>query len=526
MTQLPPSVRPPTEREIREHGEYFGLDLTDEEVADFAALLSERMGVYERIEELAEARERTERPGGSAGGRRDPGYRPGPEEDPHNAVVTRCRVEGARDGPLAGLTVGVKDNVAVAGVEMTCGSPVMAGYVPRDDAFVVEQLLDAGATITAKTNMDEMAVSGSGEMTPTGPITNPVDDGHLAGGSSGGSAVAVVTDAVDVAIGTDQAGSLRTPAAWSGCVGFKPTHGLVSYSGIAPLGHTFDHVGPLADSVADCALVLDVVAGRDPDDPRQADVAPADYAAALDGPGGDGDAVEDLTVGVLEEGFGSAFSDPGVNEAVRDAADVFDRLGASVREVSVPWHGDGLAVWLAVETEAAAMLWETEGTGYFVDGRYDTGLASAFAARRRARGAEFAPTVKLKLVFGRYMREQFHGRFHRKAQNLRAELRAAYEEAFERVDLLAMPTTPMTAFERVAELSRQELVRRAAGKTGRTRNTMPFDMTGHPALSLPCGLVDGLPAGLMLVGPRFEERTVLRAADAFEGATDWRTRQY
>jgi len=172
------------------------------------------------------------------------------------------------------------------------------------------------------------------------------------------------------------------------------------------------------------------------------------------------------------------------------------------------------------------MLWETEGTGYFVDGRYDTGLASAFAARRRARGAEFAPTVKLKLVFGRYMREQFHGRFHRKAQNLRAELRAAYEGAFERVDLLAMPTTPMTAFERVAELSRQELVRRAAGKTGRTRNTMPFDMTGHPALSLPCGLVDGLPAGLMLVGPRFEERTVLRAADAFEGATDWRTRQY
>jgi len=201
-------------------------------------------------------------------------------------------------------------------------------------------------------------------------------------------------------------------------------------------------------------------------------------------------------------------------------------LGAEVREISVPWHEDGLIVWLAVETEAAATLWETEGTGYFVGGEYDTDFASAFGSRRRARGAEFAPTVKLKMVFGRYLRERFHGRFHRKAQNLRRDLTAAYDEALSEVDLLAMPTTPMTAFERVDDLSRQELVQRAAGKTGRTRNTMPFDMTGHPAISVPCGLVDGLPAGLMLVGERFDETTVLRAADAFENATDWRGRAY
>ena len=530
MTELPPSVRPPTETEIREHGEYFGLELSDAEVEDFAALLDGRMAVPERIEELAESRGRTERPNRASFGRRDPGYRPGPDEDPHNAVVTRCLVEGADDGPLSGLTVGVKDNVAVAGVEMTCATPVMEGYVPRDDAFVVEQLLDAGATVTAKTNMDEMAVSGSGELTPTGPITNPVDDDYLAGGSSGGSVVAVVTGEVDVAIGTDQAGSLRTPAAWSGCVGFKPTHGLVSYSGIAPIGYTFDHVGPIADSAADCALVLDAITGEDPNDPRQvpASARPGidhesdSYAVAVEA----STDVGDLSVGVLDEGFGSAFSDPGVDEAVRDAADVFGDIGASVEDVSVPWHEDGLIVWLAVETEAAAMLWETEGTGYFRKGRYDTDLASAFAARRRSRGAEFAPTVKLKLVFGRYLRERFHGRFHRKAQNLRADLTAAYDEALEDVDVLAMPTTPMTAFEHVPDLSRRELVRRAAGKTGRTRNTMPFDMTGHPAISVPCGLVDGLPAGLMLVGDRFDETTVLRAAAAFEGATDWASRTY
>jgi len=525
MTHLPPSVRPPTETEIREHGAHFGLELSDEEVADFAAMLSGRMAVYERIEQLHESRERTERSERASFGARDPGYRPGPDEDPHNAVVTRCRVEGVEDGPLAGLTVGIKDNVAVAGVEMTCATPVLEGYVPRDDAFVVEQLLRASATITAKTNMDEMAVSGSGEMTPTGPITNPVDDDYLAGGSSGGSAVAVITDDVDVAIGTDQAGSLRTPAAWSGCVGFKPTHGLVSYSGIAPLGHTFDHVGPLADSAADCALVLDAITGRDPADPRQDRAAAADpdeYAAAV----ADSEDVSDLTIGVLEEGFGSEFAEAGVDEAARDAADEFADLGAEVREISVPWHEDGLIVWLAVETEAAATLWETEGTGYFVGGEYDTDFASAFGSRRRARGAEFAPTVKLKMVFGRYLRERFHGRFHRKAQNLRRDLTAAYDEALSEVDLLAMPTTPMTAFERVDDLSRQELVQRAAGKTGRTRNTMPFDMTGHPAISVPCGLVDGLPAGLMLVGERFDETTVLPAADAFENATDWRGRAY
>jgi amidase len=356
-------------------------------------------------------------------------------------------------------------------------------------------------------------------MSAFGPIRNPHDDDYLAGGSSGGSAVAVVTGDVDIAVGTDQAGSLRTPASWSGCVGLKPTHGLVSFRGAAPLGHSFDHVGPMAASVDDVALALDAMVGADPHDPRQpADVPTAPvYADAVDG------GVEGLTIGLLSEGFEFDGGEAAVEEGVRAAVDRLGGLGAEVRELSIPWHVDGFFVWLAVENEAAAALWDAECTGYFVGGRYDTHFARAFAAARRARGDDFAPTVKLKCMLGRYLKERFHGHYHGLAQNLRPELTAAYDEALETVDLLAMPTTPMTAFERAADVDRVELVNRAQGKEGRTRNTMPFDMSGHPAISVPCGTADGLPIGLMLVGRHFDEETVLRAAAAFERDADWET---
>jgi amidase len=513
MSQLPPVVRPPSREQVRALADHYHFDLSEEELDDYHELIQAKIGFCERLDELHEPpvdRPRFER---------DPGYRPGTDEDPYNAVVTRCRVAGADSGPLDGYDVGVKDNVAVAGVEMTCASKVLEGFVPLEDAFVVERLLDAGATITAKTNMDEMAVSGSGEMSAFGPIFNPWDDDHLAGGSSGGSAVAVATGDVDVAIGTDQAGSLRTPASWSGCVGLKPTHGLVSFRGAAPLGHSFDHVGPMARSVDDVALALDVITGPDPHDPRQREPPEIDgsYCDAL------ADRVDGLTIGVLTEGFEFAGGEEAVNEGVRAAVDRLDDLGAEVEELSIPWHVDGFFVWLAVENEDAAMVWDAECTGYFVGGRYDTHFAKHFAKARRARGDDFAPTVKLKCMLGRYLKEAFHGHYHGLGQNLRTELTAAYDDALEAVDLLAMPTTPMTAFEHKADVDRVELVNRAQGKKGRTRNTMPFDMSGHPAISVPCGMADGLPIGLMLVGRQFEEATVLRAASAFERDADWQS---
>jgi amidase len=494
----------PSREDVRELAAELGFDLTEEEVEDYTEMLAGKMAVYELIEELPSPRRRIEFTD------RDPGYRPGEDEDPHNAFVTKCRVAGAGNGPLAGYEVAVKDNVAVAGVEMTCGSKVFEGFVPGFDATVVERLLAAGASITGKTNLDEMAVSGSGELTATGPIFNPRDDDYLPGGSSGGSAVAVVRGDADVALGTDQAGSIRTPSSWTGCVGHKPTYGLVPYTGCVAGGPTYDHVGPMGTTVEDCARVLEVIAGEDPLDPRPAPPEAGGYVDGL------GDGVDGLTVGVLKEGFDAEHSEAVVDDTVREAAGRFGDLGAEVREVSVPWHDDGILVWLGVAWEESEVLLRDNGLGYYLQGYYPTQLLTEFAKAQRARGDEFAPTVKLKKLLGSYVREHYHGYYHAKAQNLRRELRAAYDEALEDVDLLVMPTTPTRAFEAEEELTRQEIVARAQGKEGRTRNTMPFNMTGHPALSLPCGEADGLPVGMMLVGRRFDDATVLRAGHALE----------
>jgi amidase len=491
------------------------MTLSDEEVADLHDLAADKMGYCKRIDELSD------RSMDRVAARRDPGYRATEEEDPKNAVITVCNVESDREGLLSGYDIGVKDNIAVAGVELTGGSRVLEGYTPACDAAVVERVLEEGGTVTAKTNMSEMAVSGSGEMSAFGPVLNPFDDDYLSGGSSSGSAVAVATDMVDVALGSDQAGSLRTPASWSGCVGFKPTHGLVSFRGVAPLGHSFDHAGPMARTVDDAARTLQAIAGPDPKDPRQGDIETGEYLTAV------GEGVDGIDVGVVREAFGFDGGEAAVNEGVHAAVDELEALGASAEEVSIPWHVDGFFVWLAVENEESAVMLDAEGTGYFVEGHYDTDYAAAFGKARRAQADEFAPTVKLKCILGQYLKQRYYGRYHAKAANLRPELTAAYDEQLEEYDVLVLPTTPMTAFELEEDIGRKEAVNRAQGKQGRTRNTMPFDMTGHPALSVPCGRDEnGLPIGLMVVGRHFDEETVIAVADGFERATEWTERRY
>ncbi|MFB6302473.1 MAG: amidase [Haloferacaceae archaeon] len=500
-----PELRPPSTERLRELADRYSLGLTDADLDAFAALVGERMPIYERLDELAD------RPDDRHDDRRT--SRPTPGGDPYNAFVTRCEVEGAAEGSLAGVTVGVKDNIAVAGVEMTCGSRVFAGYRPRRDATVVTRLLAAGATVVGKTAMDDMAVSGTGEVSAAGPVLNPRDPDHLAGGSSGGSAAAVVAGDADLALGTDQAGSVRVPAAWCGCVGLKPTHGLVPYTGITPLGHTYDHVGPLAGSVRDCARALSVLAGPDGQDPRQpvggreGAPGPGSYVGALDG------GVEGLTVGVLAEGF--IAEEPPVDDLVRDRIADLGDSGAGVREIPVPLHADGGAIWLGIVPETIATLARDSGVGHHVDGRYDTDYLRAFARLADARADRFPPTMKLVLLLGAYMRDEYRGYYHAVARNLSRDLAAAYDEALAEVDVLALPTTPVTAYDVREGLDGPELVERAyAGP--RVANTAPFNLTGHPAVSVPCGTVDELPVGLMLVGRRGDDATVLRAAAAVE----------
>ncbi len=500
-------IRPPSTEDILRYGSKHGIRLTDDEASEYADLIESKMGVLGQLETLPSSSPTSK----IHHTKRQTGYRPSPSEDPLNAFVRRCVVDGAETGPLSGTTVGVKDNIAVAGIELTAGSKAFEGFVPSFDATVITRLLDAGAEVVGKTNLDELAVSGSGEPTATGPILNPHSDQHLAGGSSGGSAVAVVEGDVDLALGTDQAGSIRTPASWCGCVGHKPTYGLVPYTGCLPGGPTYDHTGPMATSVETCAKALEVLAGPDGIDHRQPEQTSQKYVDNL------GQSPENFSIGVVSEGFDLEHSEQVVDESVRDALSEFESIGADVTNISVPWHEDGVLVWLGVAWGESAALLRDNGQGYYQSGPYFTQLLRQVDSVIESRINEFGPTVTLKILMGEYLRSEHGGYYHAKAQNLRRELRAAYDEALGDVDVLALPTTPTTAFELEQELTDSELVRRAQGKKGRTRNTMPFNMTGHPAISIPCGESDdGLPIGMMFVGQRFDDATVLAAAEAFE----------
>ena len=502
MAPSPTGIRPPSRAEIRRHAADFHIDLTEAELEAYAAVIERRLAAYDRLDSLDEP---TRTPPTID---RDPGYRPDPDEDPLNAYVRKCRVEGAGEGPLSGVTVGVKDNIAVAGIEMTCGSRVMAGYVPSADATVVTRLLEAGSSITAKCNLEDMAVSSVGDVTATGPVLNPHDPSHLAGGSSSGSAVAVVTGEVDVALGTDQAGSIRIPAAVCGCVGLKPTFGLVPYTGIVGAGYSYDHVGPMAMTTELVARALDAIAGPDPDDPRQDAFEAGPFVEGLGAQPGE------VSIGVLEEGLEGVAD--GVSAAFEDAIEALRAAGATVERRSVPGHDHGVAIRNAIASEAMAAIVRAEGVGHYVDGWYDTQFARAFAARRRAFANEFPPNMKLKLVLGGYLAEEHAGSYHAKAHNLSRDLATAYDGALAGVDVLALPTTRRPAYERIDGLSIEETVGR-----GHIHNTAAFDVTGHPAVSVPCGTVDDLPVGIMFVGERFDDATVLEVADAFERAIGW-----
>jgi amidase len=320
----------------------------------------------------------------------------------------------------------------------------------------------------------------------------------------------VVTGQADMALGGDQGGSIRLPASWSGCCGHKPTYGLVPYTGIFPIELTIDHTGPMARTVAECALMLDVIAGEDGLDPRQANVRVEPYAEGLDR-GADG-----LRVGVLREGFElPGLSEPAVDAAVREAVERLTGAGATVEEVSVPMHRDGLAIWNGIAIEGATDLMvrgDAFGTNH--KGHYTTDLVDFYGRARRVRAQDYSVTVKLTMLLGHYLSDRYNHHYYAKAQNLGRRLRAAYGEALERYDVLALPTTPMTAMRIPPPGAPIADVLTAA--LSNIANTAPIDVTGNPALSVPCAFADGLPVGLMLVGRHFDDATVLRAGRAFE----------
>jgi amidase len=427
----------------------------------------------------------------------------------------KTSIKGRPGGKLAGRRVVLKDNVCLAGVPMMIGANLLEGYVPEVDATVVERILGAGGEIVGKAVCEYYCVSGGSHTSESGPVHNPRKRGYSAGGSSSGSAALVAAGDVDMAIGGDQAGSIRIPASHCGIVGLKPTYGLVPYTGIAPLEITLDTCGPMTANVRDNALLLEVIAGPDGIDSRQRGVQPGRYTDAVDG------GVKSLRVGVMKEGFGHPNSEPDVDAHVSDAAQRLAKLGAVVEQVSVPMHALGFPVWSAIRGDAACVtLLEMNGAGIAHEGLYVTSLLD-HAMGWRGRADEFADTLKITSIFSAYTLDRYGGHYYAKAQNLRRRVRAAYDAALMAHDLLLMPTVPMKATPIPGKgATPQEITRRSWEPT---RNTCPFNVTGHPAISLPCGMEDGRPVGLMLVGRHYAEETIYRAAAAFERSGDWTT---
>src|SRR5215468_10041637 len=362
-------------------------------------------------------------------------YRPSAEENPHGAWYVQTSIKGKPGGKLAGRRVALKDNVCLAGVPMMVGAQLMEGYVPEVDATVVERILDAGGEIAGKAVCEYFCVSGGSHTSASGPVHNPRKRGYTTGGSSSGSAALVAAGDVDMAIGGDQAGSIRIPASHCGIVGLKPTFGLVPYTGIGLLEITIDTCGPMTANVRDNALLLEVIAGPDGLDTRQRGVAAGRYSEALDG------GVEGMRIAVLKEGFGHPNSEPDVDARVRDAAQRLAKLGAIVDEVSVPTHGLGFAVWAAIRGDAACvMLLEMNGAGIGHEGLYVTSLLD-HAMGWRERADEFADTLKIASIFSKYTLDRYGGHFYAKAQNLRRRVRAGYD-AVSRPATRARSTSP------------------------------------------------------------------------------------
>jgi amidase len=436
---------------------------------------------------------------------RDSGHVPSAAEDPLNAFIRICRVGGDGGGTLGDLRVGVKDNIAVAGVPLTNGSRTMP-FVPIEDACVIERILDAGAVIVGKLNMDDFGSAGTGEASAFGPVLNPIDPGRSAGGSSSGAGAAVASGQIDLALGVDQGGSARIPAAFCGAVSLKPTHGLIPSHGVTHIDHTIDAVAPVARTVKVVATALDVMAGEDWRDPQWVRGAiPASRATAEMGGG-----VAGMTIGLVQESVDARACEPAVVAGLEGAQAAWSAAGAKIRRVSIPLWPTAWPIEVALISQLAWAMAQSEGQGWGHLGYVDTERSRHFALSRRLEGDSFPPFYKVWMLVGRYLHERYFSAYLGKAQNLRAALRAQVDAALGECDLLVTPTTvgvapPMS----LPPVSEMEILARG---TTMSHNTCPFNLTGHPALAVPSGADDnGLPVSVQIAARHFEDARAIRA---------------
>ena len=421
-------------------------------------------------------------------------------------VMDELLAKGEASGILAGIPVGIKDNIVTEGLRTTCASKFLDNFVPVYNATVVNKLKEAGAITIGKLNMDEFAMGGSNENSAYQVTRNPWDLERVPGGSSGGSAAAVAAGQVPFALGSDTGGSIRQPASYCGVVGLKPTYGLISRFGLVAFASSLDQIGPLTRSVEDSALALQSIAGYDRMDSTSAQVDVPNYSQALTGD------VKGLRIGVPKEYMGEGV-DPKVKEAVMAALSVYESLGATWEEVSLPHTEYAVAAYyLLASSEASSNLARFDGVRYGVRADHPDNLLDLYV---RSRSEGFGQEVKRRIMLGTYaLSSGYYDAFYLKAQKVRTLIKRDFDQAFEKFDLLIAPTAPTTAFkigeqvDNPLQMYMNDIL------------TIPVSLAGIPAISVPCGLEDGLPVGMQIIGKPFDESTVLRAAHAYEQNTE------
>ncbi|WP_224337721.1 amidase [Haloprofundus halobius] len=422
--------------------------------------------------------------------------RPADSENPHNAWITRFDlVRSSADGVLSGIDVGVKDNICVRGAELTNASHGFEGFVPGEHATVVERLLDAGARLRGKTNLDEFAMGPTSESSAFGPAINPHDAGRVAGGSSGGSGAAVAAGTVGLALGSDTGGSIRIPASYCGIVGLKPTHGRVSKRGFVTQGDSLEEMGPMATNVETAARGMEVLADPLADGTRE---------RFVDGLGRD---LSGTRLGVIDR-YTDGFARDAVLGEFDAALDRLESLGATVETVELPELDYVGAAWWGIGPAEFAAAYATNDVGLWRRRPGIPSLADGFERMRRATSDAISSVPKEVILLGAHLLFNHGGHHYVRAQNLRAALTDVVSESLEEYDALVTPSTPTVAPE-LGAFGNEEMPPPNGSLT-------PANVTGHPAISVPCGESDGLPVGLQLVGPWGGEKDLLDAAYTFE----------
>lgn len=413
--------------------------------------------------------------------------------------------------PLTGIPAIIKDNICTKGTRTTCSSRMLENFVPPYNATVVEKLNRCGVVMVGKANMDEFAMGSSTEHSAFFPTHNPWDLSRVPGGSSGGSAVAVASGEAVYALGSDTGGSIRQPAGFCGITGLKPTYGRVSRYGLVAFASSLDQIGPLTRDVADCALVLNAIASYDPRDSTSVPYPTPDYTQCLDAE------LNGLRIGIPKEYFVKGMQQE-VDDAIKAAIAKLEALGASIDEVSLPHTPYALAAYYIIApSEASANLARYDGVKYGFSYKETDNM---WEALEKTRQHGFGDEVKRRIMLGTYaLSAGYYDAYYLKAQKVRTLIRREFDQAFEKYDVLVTPTSPTVPFK-MGEKMDDPLQMYLSDVC-----TLPINIAGLPAISIPAGFADGLPIGMQIIGKPFSEETILKVAHAYQQATDWHERK-